>query len=293
MRSQNKDYMMNEFQVGNQLTLIKIIGKDNGKKNIFYDKLDASFIQFHFCISGSITFNYNKGAYNLKLDEGKFLTLYNPEKHLTIDASVAKNSKVISVLIPIVEFHKLFSSSSSDIPFFENKSLNQKHYSENLISNSILIVLNQILKNDMDNSTRSLLYKAKIYELFSLIFKKTKEIDLDQCPFLNNDENLKKIAKAKDVILKDIKNPPSLIELSKTIDLSLKNLKKGFKEIYGKPVYKYLFDFKMERAKQLLSNGNLNVNEVSYDLGYSSSSHFIAAFKKKYGITPRTYTNNN
>ena len=285
--------MMNEFQVGNQLTLIKIIGKDNGKKNIFYDKLDASFIQFHFCISGSITFNYNKGAYNLRLDEGKFLTLYNPEKHLTIDASAAKNSKVISVLIPIVEFHKLFSSSSSDIPFFENKSLNQKHYSESLISNSILIVLNQIIKNDMDNSTRSLLYRAKIYELFSLIFKKTKEIDLDQCPFLNNDENLKKIAKAKDVILKDIKNPPSLIELSKTIDLSLKNLKKGFKEIYGKPVYKYLFDFKMERAKQLLSNGNLNVNEVSYDLGYSSSSHFIAAFKKKYGITPRTYTNNN
>ena len=285
--------MMNEFQVGNQLTLIKIIGKDNGKKNIFYDKLDASYIQFHFCISGSITFNYNKGAYNLKLDEGKFLTLYNPEKHLSIDASVAKNSKVISVLIPIVEFHKLFSSSSSDIPFFENKSLNQKHYSENLISNSILIVLNQIIKNDMDNSTRSLLYKAKIYELFSLIFKKTKEIDLDQCPFLKNDENLKKIAKAKDVILKDIKNPPSLIELSKTIDLSLKNLKKGFKEIYGKPVYKYLFDFKMERAKQLLSNGNLNVNEVSYDLGYSSSSHFIAAFKKKYGITPRTYINNN
>ena len=285
--------MMNEFQVGNQLTLIKIIGKDNGKKNIFYDKLDASYIQFHFCISGSITFNYNKGAYNLKLEEGKFLTLYNPEKHLTIDASVAKNSKVISVLIPIVEFHKLFSSSSSNIPFFENKSLNQKHYSENLISNSILIVLNQIIKNDMDNSTRSLLYKAKIYELFSLIFKKTKEIDLDQCPFLKNDENLKKIAKAKDVILKDIKNPPSLIELSKTIDLSLKNLKKGFKEIYGKPVYKYLFDFKMERAKQLLSNGNLNVNEVSYDLGYSSSSHFIAAFKKKYGITPRTYINNN
>lgn len=284
---------MNEFQVGNQLTLIKIIGKDNGKNNIFYDKLDASYIQFHFCISGSITFNYNKGAYNLKLDEGKFLTLYNPEKHLTIDASAAKNTKVISVLIPIVEFHKLFSSSSSDIPFFENKSLNQKHYSENLISNSILIVLNQIIKNDMDNSTRSLLYKAKIYELFSLIFKKTKEIDLDQCPFLKNDENLKKIAKAKDVILKDIKNPPSLIELSKTIDLSLKNLKKGFKEIYGKPVYKYLFDFKMERAKQLLSNGNLNVNEVSYDLGYSSSSHFIAAFKKKYGITPRTYINNN
>ena len=127
--------MMNEFQVGNQLTLIKIIGKYNEKKNIFYDKLDASFIQFHFCISGSITFNYNKGAYNLRLDEGKFLTLYNPEKHLTIDASAAKNSKVISVLIPIVEFHKLFSSSSSDIPFFENKSLSDLLKQNNRIVN--------------------------------------------------------------------------------------------------------------------------------------------------------------
>ena len=102
-----------------------------------------SFILTLFCISGSITFNYNKGAYNLRLDEGKFLTLYNPEKNLTIDASATKNSKVISVLIPIVEFHKLFSSSSSDIPFFENKSLNQKHYSESLISNSILIDLSK------------------------------------------------------------------------------------------------------------------------------------------------------
>ena len=86
---------MNEFQVGKHLTLLKIINRDNGKSSIFYDKLDASFIQFHFCVTGSITFNYNNGAYNLKLDEGKFLTLYNPEKHLLIDASTAYTCSMI------------------------------------------------------------------------------------------------------------------------------------------------------------------------------------------------------
>ena len=162
---------MNEFQVGNHLTLFKIIVKDNGKKNIFYDKLDASFIQFHFCISGSITFNYNKRAYNLKLDEGKFLTLYNPEKPLTIDASAAKNSKVISVLIPIVEFHKLFSSSSSDIPFFENKSLNQKHYSENLISNSILIDSEcPVLTGTLTHVAVTSIFSSKIFFVSFVIF---------------------------------------------------------------------------------------------------------------------------
>lgn len=288
-----KELIMNEYQVGNQLTLLKLVNNSSKISKMFYDNLDESFIQFHFCISGYFTLNYNKGAYKLKLNKGKFLTLYNPQKKLIIDAAVEKESKIISILIPIIEFHELFSSTSTNIPFIENKSLNQKHYSENIISDSILIVLNQVLKNESDILTRSLLYKAKIYELFSLMFKKNKEIDLDQCPFLKNDENLKKIARAKDIIIKDVKKPPSLSELSKSIDLSLKNLKKGFKEIYGKPVFKYLFDFKMEKAKQLLSKGNLNVNEVSYELGYSSSSHFIAAFKKKYGITPRTYINNN
>lgn len=283
---------MNVHKVGNQITLIKIKNRLDSKSNLFYDDLNESYIQFHFALKGNITFNYNNGSYRLKLNSNKFLTLYNPSKKLNMDLSIENNYQGISILIPIREFHKLFSSNSTKIPFIENEKLNQKHYSENIISDSILIVLNQIIKNEVDSSTRNLMYKAKIYELFSLIFKKSKKIDLDQCPFLNKDENLKKIAKAKEIIISDIKNPPSLLELSKEIDLSLKKLKKGFKEIYGKPVFKYLLDFKMEKAKQLLNNGKLNVNEVSYIIGYSSASHFIAAFKKKYGITPKRYINN-
>ena len=34
---------------------------------------------------------------------------------------------------------------------------------------------------------------------------------------------------------------------------------------------------------------NSNVNEVGLKVGYSTSSHFIAAFKKKYGTTPKKY----
>jgi AraC-like DNA-binding protein len=39
----------------------------------------------------------------------------------------------------------------------------------------------------------------------------------------------------------------------------------------------------------MLTDGNQNVNEVGLRLGYSTSSHFIAAFKKKYGTTPKKY----
>ena len=70
---------------------------------------------------------------------------------------------------------------------------------------------------------------------------------------------------------------------------NLKKLKVGFKQIYGDSVYAFLFDYKMEIARKLLDSGTYNVNEVGLKIGYSTSSHFIAAFRKKYGTTPKKY----
>ena len=83
--------------------------------------------------------------------------------------------------------------------------------------------------------------------------------------------------------------PPTLKELSTEIGLSLKKLKEGFKQIYGDTVYSFLFDYKMEHARRLLESNQFNVNEVGIKVGYSTSSHFIAAFKKKFGTTPKKY----
>jgi AraC-like DNA-binding protein len=101
--------------------------------------------------------------------------------------------------------------------------------------------------------------------------------------------NVAKLKKAKDIITANMAEPPSLQELADTIELSLKKLKEGFKQIYGDTVYSFLFDYKMEVARKLLESGDHNVNEVGLKVGYSTSSHFIAAFKKKFGTTPKKY----
>ena len=48
-------------------------------------------------------------------------------------------------------------------------------------------------------------------------------------------------------------------------------------------------NYKMNSAKTILDQGRKQVSEVAYELGYGSASHFISAFKKKYGITPKKY----
>jgi AraC family transcriptional activator of pyochelin receptor len=48
-------------------------------------------------------------------------------------------------------------------------------------------------------------------------------------------------------------------------------------------------DHKMNEARSMLNAKQHNINEISLKLGYSTSSHFIAAFKKKFGTTPKKY----
>ena len=136
---------------------------------------------------------------------------------------------------------------------------------------------------------QSLYLKGKVYELLSLYFNKNEDADSEQCPFLVDEDNVRKIRKAKEIILAQMVEPPSLQELAEEIDLSLSKLKEGFKQLYGETVYGYLLTHKMEEARRMLASGKYNVNEVGLKVGYSTASHFIAAFKKKYNTTPKKY----
>ena len=267
--------------------------ENDGKKNKNLKKeIDTSFIQFHFVSEGQAIYSFNNGAYKMSVNKGKYVVLYNPIKNLPLNAVISPKSNVLSVLISIKKFHKLFSEDSNNIQFLKDENANQKYYYENKISNPIFLVLNELKRFDINSSTKNLFLKAKIYELFSHLYNRNRDLNIEQCPFLTNEENFKKIKKAKDIIIENMTNPPSLVELSEEINLSLKKLKEGFKKIYGKPVYQFLIEYKMELAKKLLSDNNYNVNEVSIKLGYSTASHFITAFKNKYGLTPKNFKQN-
>ena len=251
--------------------------------------INSSFIQFHFAGKGSGKFFFNNDSYKLPLAEENALLLYNPKRDLPIDLELQPGSWVISIVISIKKFHGLFSEEAGYISFLNLENREKQYYKEAPLSPGTVIVLNQIANYNVLPSIRNLYFKGKAYELLSLFFNRSEEPDTEQCPFLSDEENVLKIRKAKEIILANMAEPPSLQELSREIGLSLKKLKEGFRQIYGDSVFSFLFDYKMEYARQLLDSGEYNVNEVGLRVGYSTSSHFIAAFKKKFGITPKKY----
>ncbi|WP_282122733.1 helix-turn-helix transcriptional regulator [Algibacter mikhailovii] len=252
-------------------------------------EIDSDYIQFHFCVKGSSQFVFNEGRYRLNILEENSLLLYNPQRELPINLEINPHSWMVSILISIKKFHSFFSHEADYITFLSGDNRDKKYYKDGVISPSMAIVLNQLINYNLNSSIKPLYFKGKAYELLSLYFNRSEDANIEQCPFLVDETNVIKIRKAKDIVVSRMAEPPSLQELADEIGLSLKKLKEGFKQIYGDTVFSFLFDYKMEVARKLLEAGNDNVNEVGHKVGYSTSSHFIAAFKKKYGTTPKKY----
>lgn len=251
--------------------------------------IGQNFIQFHFCAKGEGTFAFNNGNYQMPLLEENSLLLYNPNKELPLNLKIQPGTWLVSLVISIKKFHALFSEEAEYIRFLNIENRDKQYYKNEILSPSVVIVLNQLLNYNIAPSIKNLYYKAKALELLSLYFNRTEGANTEHCPFLNDEENVQKIKKAKELVISNMAEPPSLQDLASEVGLSLKKLKDGFKQVYGDSVYSFLFDYKMEFSRKLLDSGDFNVNEVGLKVGYSTSSHFIAAFKKKFGTTPKKY----
>jgi len=276
------------FTVDQGIILLKQTNDNDFESNFIFN-ISNDYIQFHFCLKGASKFLFNEGSYVLNVQNENSILLYNPDKELPINLLLDSNSQVLSILISIKKFHSLFSDESDQISFLNNDNIGNKLYKEKKIGPMIAIILNQMYQQSLNLSMYKLFLRGKIFELMSLYFSKDKEMDIEQCPFLADDNNIKKIKKAKQIVISRMIEPPTLVELAKEVDISLKKLKQGFKQVYGSSVFAFLIDYKMQVSKRLLSSGNYNVNEVALKVGYSTATHFINAFKKKFGTTPKKY----
>ena len=59
--------------------------------------------------------------------------------------------------------------------------------------------------------------------------------------------------------------------------------------ITGKNPNVFFKTYKLNRAAELLNEGNLNISEIADMTGFSTPSHFSVSFKKQFGVSPREF----
>ncbi|WP_233482585.1 helix-turn-helix transcriptional regulator [Desulfovibrio desulfuricans] len=136
---------------------------------------------------------------------------------------------------------------------------------------------------------RRLHLEARTLELIGLQLAEYLSPDVFHSPPKLTATDLSRIRDAREILLQDMENPPSLGQLSSLSGLNEKKLKYGFKQVFGMPVFEYFRSYRLEMARELLASGIMNVTEVGMHIGYQSLSHFSEEFRNKFGVTPKKF----
>jgi len=278
-----------EINIDERLLIIKSENFSDGNIKL-NTKRKGLYVQFHFNLNKNIWFSIIKGTHKLPLATNESLFFFNPRNIIPIDAVLEPKSKMLSILLSLEAIHRLLENFALDFSFFSPHNTKKKLYSKRPVTANELIVINQIFNRDVKSQIDIIYLKAKILELFTYYFE--PPVQQKEVHSIPDERSVEKIKKAKQILIDNINNPPSVEELADRVLLPVNVLKKGFKELYGEPVYKYILNYKLELARHLLLSKKYSVKEISYQMGYSAPTHFIVAFKKKFGITPKKYIQN-
>ncbi|MFT3737815.1 MAG: helix-turn-helix domain-containing protein [Breznakibacter sp.] len=81
-------------------------------------------------------------------------------------------------------------------------------------------------------------------------------------------------------------------ELADHLSVSKRQLYRKIDALTGQTLHEFITSIRMDRAKTLLTQGNLNVSEVAYRVGFTEPSNFSRTFSKHFGKNPSHFLKN-
>ncbi|MGF1588548.1 MAG: helix-turn-helix transcriptional regulator [Pleurocapsa sp.] len=157
------------------------------------------------------------------------------------------------------------------------------------ITPKMQIALQQIFNCPYQGAIARMYLESKVWELMALQLAQITEDQARQSKHFLKCEDRDRLYLAQDILGDRLNNPPCLKDLAKQVGLNECTLKRGFRQVFGTTVFGYLYQQRMEYARQLLQQRELNVGQVAKKVGYASQSRFATAFRKKFGINPQVF----
>lgn len=197
--------------------------------------------------------------------EKKTIVDANGNGRLDAVSNIIKQYFEISYELSVYEEHALSKGSSSKAMAFVGILCNGKSYWGAGIDEDII--------------------KASIHALV---------VAVNKLPQVQNDENVKddRLITMLNYIQTNYQTV-TLEDMANEFHLSTPYISKYIKDKSGKTFGEHVTQIRLKRAKTLLKNGNMTVENISYAIGYPNAEHFIRVFKKTFNMTPIQYRNMN
>jgi len=203
-----------------------------------------------------------------------------------------KNSEVNNVIIYIkLPFLYEFFKDNSVIKNFLIKNEKEEFSQSIKVKRTDIktrVCALEIYKSFSNNACDILYIQSKALEILSYEFINLFEQDsLDERNVKFSSYDIDALYRAKKIISENLKNSPSILELSKMVKLNQFKLKYGFKNFFKTTPRNFLIENRMIKAKKLLEESELNIGEIAKEVGYKQGHNLTTTFVKYYGQKPK------
>ncbi|MUL37896.1 helix-turn-helix transcriptional regulator [Gloeocapsopsis dulcis] len=259
------------------------------------DSLDNYRFGLSFFLSGKVRIERHGLTNDTDESVGKYYSECNCDIKETEYWKVGdKFSRIYLEIEPQQFFQGFGKEELEQLPIYLRQALIgdqvQPYYHQGKITSQMRRVLHAILQCPHTGLMKQMCLESKAVELITLHFQQFQEQEVHDCNLtVKSLSDIEKIYQAKEILLSNLENPPSLMELARRVGLNDFKLKRGFRQVFGTSAFKYLHDYRLEKARQLLVSGEMNVEEVAFKVGFNSRSYFALAFRNKFGLNPKQY----
>ena len=272
-----------------------MISSVDQRQNLIADiEEKGSQLTISFCLSGKMRASFRDQKEDFIVGHGQNILCFTPRSMYTTEFPSGQTYKYVNIRIEPSVLNALMEGQFDQIPGDMRSIIdesNKKYYSHiGSMTPSMQMVIHQILNCPYLGFLKRMYLESKAIELIThqLAQLVCKETDPKPRPTLCPDD-IERIHYARDILIENSQNPPTVYKLSRRAGLNELKLQQGFRQIYGKTVFAYFRDYQFEGARCFLKEGNMNVAEVAYKLGYSKVDNFAGSFKKIFGVSPGTY----
>lgn len=149
-----------------------------------------------------------------------------------------------------------------------------------------LRAVDDIIVTELAEPSRSVYRMGKALEILALVLSAADHASpLDVTARLARRERTK-LVDARDRLLTDLAQPPSLSELAQSVGLTERRLNEGFRTMFGLTAFELLRNARLDHAQRLIAESDVPLKDVAWRVGYRHVTNFISAYRNRFGTTP-------
>ncbi|MBU0923546.1 AraC family transcriptional regulator [bacterium] len=223
---------------------------------------------------------------------------YSSEKYLIVSTHIPANVRIeeaskekpyysIIINFTLEQIYDVIKELNDDLQESKNKIL-QKSLCFDVLDDSLLEPLFRLLKLSQRKDNVEFLSNLILKEIIYILLQRNSDF-FKQYVLEGNIAN--QIVKAITEIKDNFSQSINMKNLSKNIGMSESSLYNNFKKITTMSPLQFQKKIRLEEAKQMLINQNLDAAQVAFEVGYESPSQFSREYSRMFGMSPKAHVN--